>query len=155
MKSPEKPINLVEEAASLDELWSPRVLLAMNGQYLKVARVQGEFPWHAHAAEDELFLVLRGTLRIGRAAEDGGPITLHAGEAFTVARGVRHNTSAEGETLIALLEPATTEHTGEERTAMTRSIAEQLGAERPGSAQLGASEAQVLVGWERLLNERG
>ena len=99
----------------------------MNGQYLKVARVQGEFPWHAHAGEDELFLVLRGALTIGRGEADGGPVTLQAGEAFMVPRGVRHNTSAEEETLIALLEPVNTEHTGGEQTTMTRSIAEQFG----------------------------
>ncbi|MGI4830329.1 MAG: cupin domain-containing protein [Janthinobacterium lividum] len=128
MTHPKKPVNLLEVAAALPELWSPRVLAAMNGQYLKVARVQGEFPWHAHAAEDELFLVLRGALRIGRAEQDGGPVTLRAGEAFVVAHGVRHNTSAEEETLIVLFEPAATEHTGDEKTAATRSIAEQLGS---------------------------
>ena len=122
-----EPFALEVEAAALPELWSPRVLAAANGQYLKVARVQGEFPWHAHAGEDELFLVLRGVLTIGRSEEDGGPVTLRAGEAFAVPRGVRHNTSAEGETLIALFEPASTEHTGGEQTEMTRSIAEQLG----------------------------
>ncbi len=66
----------------------------VNDQYLKVARVQGEFPWHSHEAEDELFLVLRGCLTIGRAESDGGPVTLLPGQVFVVPRGVRHNTSA-------------------------------------------------------------
>lgn len=120
-------ISLVDAARGLPELWSPRVLARVNDQYLKVARVLGEFPWHTHAAEDELFLVLAGELTIGRAAEDGGPVTLAAGEAFVVPRGMRHNTSAVVETLIALVETTTTRHTGEEETAMTRTIEEQLG----------------------------
>ncbi len=103
------------------------MLAQVNDQYLKVARVHGEFPWHAHEHEDELFLVLKGALTIGRSLEDGGPVTLQVGEAFVVPRGVRHNTSAEEETLIALFETVTTEHTGSEQTPMTRTIAEQLG----------------------------
>ena len=120
-------ISLAESAAALPELWSPRVLAEMNGQYLKVARVQGEFPWHQHEREEELFLVLKGALTIGRAEADGGPVTLLPGEVFVVPRGVRHNTSAAEETWIALVEPISTEHTGGEATPVTRSIAEQLG----------------------------
>lgn len=99
----------------------------VNNQYIKVARVQGEFPWHAHEHEDEMFLVLRGRLRVGRSEADGGPVVLGPGEFFVVPRGVRHNTSAEAETLIALIETVTTLHTGGEQTALTRSIAEQMG----------------------------
>jgi len=98
----------------------------VNNQYIKVARVQGEFPWHAHADEDEMFLVLRGALQIGRAPGDGGPVLVRAGEFFVVPRGVRHNTSADEETWIALIETVTTEHTGGEQTPLTRPIAEQL-----------------------------
>jgi quercetin dioxygenase-like cupin family protein len=123
---PTQPITLTEACAALPDLWSPRVIAQVNDQYLKVARVHGEFPWHAHASEDELFLVLKGALTIGRAASDGGPITLHPGQVFVVPRGVRHNTSAAEETWIALVETVTTKHTGEEQTAMTRTIEEQL-----------------------------
>jgi mannose-6-phosphate isomerase-like protein (cupin superfamily) len=98
----------------------------VNNQYIKVARVQGEFPWHAHAHEDEMFLVLRGELRIGRDPADGGPVVVGPGEFFVVPAGVRHNTSAAEETWIALIETVTTEHTGGEQTPLTRSIAEQL-----------------------------
>jgi mannose-6-phosphate isomerase-like protein (cupin superfamily) len=121
------PISLSEACSALPELWSPRVLARVNDQYVKVARVQGEFPWHAHENEDELFLVLQGALTIGRAAEDGGPVTLRPGEILVVPRGTRHNTSAAEETWIALIETVTTEHTGGEQTPLTRSIAEQLG----------------------------
>jgi mannose-6-phosphate isomerase-like protein (cupin superfamily) len=121
------PISLELACEALPELWSPRVVGQVNDQFVKVARVQGEFPWHAHAREDELFLVLRGCLRIGRGEADGGPVDVHAGEFFVVPRGVRHNTSAAEETWIALIETVSTEHTGGEETPQTRSIAEQLG----------------------------
>ena len=124
----EKPISLEAACSALPELWSPRVLGRVNDQYIKVARVQGEFPWHSHEREDEMFLVLRGELRIGRSEEDGGPVAVGPGEFFVLPRGVRHNTSAEVETWIALVESVTTQHTGDERSPLTRSIAEQLGS---------------------------
>jgi quercetin dioxygenase-like cupin family protein len=120
------PLSLEAAAAALDELWSPRILAQVNDQYLKVARIHGEFPWHAHAEEDEMFLVLRGELTIGRSEADGGPVVVQPGEFFVVPRGVRHNTSAREETLIALIETVTTEHTGGEQTPLTRTLAEQL-----------------------------
>ncbi len=122
----EHPVALADACASLTELFSPRVVGRVNDQYLKVARVQGEFPWHAHAAEDELFLVLKGALRIGRSAEDGGPVTLKPGEVFIVPRGMRHNTSAAEETWLALFEPVTTAHAGDAETTMGRSLDDQL-----------------------------
>jgi len=124
----QQPVSLEAACGALPELWSPRVVGQVNDQYVKVARVHGEFPWHAHAFEDEMFLVLRGALRIGRAEADGGDVLVHAGEFFVVARGVRHNTSAEEETWIALIETVTTEHTGGELTARTRTLSEQLGS---------------------------
>ncbi len=102
------------------------MLARVNDQYLKVARVQGEFPWHTHEGEDEMFLVLKGALTIGRSASDGGPVTLKPGEVFVVPRGVRHNTSAAEETWIALVETVTTLHSGAEQTGLTRSLDEQL-----------------------------
>ena len=121
------PISLELACSVLNELWSPRVVGQVNNQYIKVAKVQGEFPWHTHEHEDEMFLVLRGLLRIGRAEADGGPVSVGPGEFFVVPRGIRHNTSAAEETWVALIETTTTLHTGSEQTALTRSIAEQLG----------------------------
>lgn len=130
----QQPVSLEAACKALPQLWSPRVLGRINEQYIKVARVQGEFPWHAHASEDELFLVLRGELRIGRADVDGGNVRVGPGEFFIVPRGVRHNTSAIEETWIALIEPVTTAHTGAEQTPMTRSIEDQLsGSPDPAS----------------------
>ena len=116
------PTNLKQELAQVTELWSPRVVAQLNGQFLKVARVQGEFVWHHHEAEDELFLILKGSLRIE--FEDGA-VTLGEGECLVVPRGVRHRPVAEQECWIALFEPAATAHTGDVVSDRTRSIAEQ------------------------------
>jgi quercetin dioxygenase-like cupin family protein len=129
LRAQQVPISLELACSALTELWSPRVVGQVNNQYIKVAKVLGEFPWHSHEHEDEMFLVLRGLLRVGRAEADGGPVSLHAGEFFVVPRGVRHNTSAAEETWIALIETTTTLHTGSEQTALTRSIADQLGSD--------------------------
>ena len=88
----------------------------------------GEFPWHSHEHEDEMFLVLRGVLSIARSDANGGPVSLHPGEFFVVPRGVRHNTSATEEIWIVLIETVTTLHTGAEATPFTRSLAEELGS---------------------------
>ncbi len=123
----QQPISLAESAAALPDLWFPRIVGQVNNHFLKVVRVLGDFPWHTHAHEDELFLVLSGALTIGRSPADGGPITILPGHAFIVPRGTRHNTSAATETHLALIEPVSTQHTGDAITPQTRSIAEQLG----------------------------
>ena len=126
-----RPVSLQDAAAALPDLWSPRILGQIRGpleaQYLKVARILGEFPWHTHADEDELFLVLSGCLHIGRAPADGGPVSVHPGQCFIIPRGVPHNTSADTETLIALIESTSTQHTGDQILPQTRSVADQLG----------------------------
>lgn len=124
MPSPPTPISLLRACAVLPELWSPHILAQVNDQYLKVARVLGEFPWHTHDLEDELFLVLKGALTIHRALADGGSVILRPGEIFVVPHGIRHATSAAEETWIALIETITTQHTGDTISPMTRSIAQ-------------------------------
>lgn len=115
--------RLRETAASLDELWSPRVVGEINDAYVKVAKVQGTFGWHHHADEDELFLVLAGQLRIE--LRDGA-IELAEGGMFIVPRGVEHNPIAERECLLMLVERKSTLHNGNVVNARTRSIEEQL-----------------------------
>ena len=129
MSAPAEPIAVVDlraVAAALPQPWSPRVVGELNGQYVKVARLQGEFVWHDHAAEDELFLVLEGRLEIG--FEDRPDVVLEAGRMCVVPRGLRHRPRAPQGCLVALFEPATTAHTGADVTPLTRSVAEQLGA---------------------------
>ena len=112
-----------ELASALTEPWSPRVVAEVDDAYVKVAKVQGTLAWHSHAAEDEFFYVLAGTLRIEM--EDRA-VTLNAGDAFVVPKGVRHNPVAERECLVMLIERKSTQHTGDTITDKTRSVAEQL-----------------------------
>lgn len=117
------PITPETIAASLPDLWSPRVIGEVDDAYVKVARIKGTLAWHSHEAEDELFFVLRGSLRIE--LEDG-TVELKAGQMWVVPKGVRHNPVADEECLILLIERKTTLHTGDVVTDKTRSIAEQL-----------------------------
>ena len=112
-------------AAALTELWSPRVIAEVDEAYVKVARVHGTLGWHAHAGEDELFYILRGTLRIEMEA---GPVELHEGDLFVVPKGVRHNPVADEECLVMLVERKSTLHTGDVVNERTRSVEEQLRA---------------------------
>ena len=111
-------------AAALEELWSPRVIAEVDDAYVKVARIQGEFGWHAHAGEDELFLLLRGELRIE--LESGAAVELMPGELFVVPKGMRHNPVAREECLVMLVERKSTLHSGDVVNEHTRSLAEQL-----------------------------
>lgn len=110
-------------AASLMELWSPRVIGEVDDAYIKVAKVQGSLAWHSHENEDELFLVLKGHLRIEL---EGRTVELGEGEMFVVPKGVRHNPVAEEECQLMLIERKSTLHTGTVTTEKTRSLAEQL-----------------------------
>ncbi len=116
-------ISPARVADGLTELWSPRVVAELDDSYVKVAKVQGTLAWHSHEDEDELFYVLKGTLRIEM---EDRTVVLREGETFVVPRGVRHNPVAENECHVMLIERKSTQHTGAEVTARTRSIAEQL-----------------------------
>ena len=110
-------------AESLTEYWSPRVIAEVDDSYIKVAKIEGSLAWHSHENEDELFLVLKGRLRIEM--EDRS-VELSEGEMFVVPKGVRHNPVAENECHIMLIERKSTLHTGNVATEKTRSLAEQL-----------------------------
>jgi mannose-6-phosphate isomerase-like protein (cupin superfamily) len=95
----------------------------VDDTYIKVAKVHGSLTWHSHENEDEMFLVLKGSLRIE--LEDGA-IDLHEGQMFVVPKGVRHNPVADEECQLLLIERKSTLHTGDVTTEKTRSIADQL-----------------------------
>ena len=102
-------INLAEKLSLFTERWSPKIIAELNGQHVKLVKSLGEFPWHFHEQEDELFLVVRGTLRMefrDRA------VVLQAGEMIVVPRGVEHRPVAEQEVCLMLFEPASTVNTG-------------------------------------------
>lgn len=116
--------NLGALLEGVTEHWSPRVVARVNETFLKVAKVQGELTWHQHDEQDELFLVLRGKLRIEY--RGGRSVELGPGDVHVVPRATPHNPVAEEECWIALVEPVATLHTGEVVTEKTRTIAEQL-----------------------------
>ncbi len=116
-------VNPEQIAQSLDELWSPRVVGEVDEVFIKVAKVHGQLTWHAHEHEDELFLILRGRLRIEMEHET---VVLNAGEMFIVPKGIRHNPIANEECLLLLVEKKSTLHTGDVVINQTRSIADQL-----------------------------
>lgn len=117
------PISPGKIAATLNEHWSPRVIAELDDSFVKVAKVIGSLAWHSHDNEDELFYVLKGSLRIEMEERS---VVLEQGEAFVVPRGVRHNPVAEHECHIMLIERKTTLHTGATITDKTRSLADQM-----------------------------
>lgn len=102
-------VNLKEKLAAFDELWSPKIVGELNGQMVKLAKCRGEYVWHAHAEEDELFLVIEGRLEIHFRDK---VVTLNPGEFCIVPRGVEHRPIAHELTSILLFEPAATRNTG-------------------------------------------
>ena len=116
-------VNLAEKLALFSEHWSPKVVGELNGQEVKLAKLEGEFVWHHHANEDELFLVIRGELDIH--LEDR-VVHLGEGEFFIVPRGVEHKPVAAKEAQVLLLEPAGTLNTGNVRGSRTVEAPERL-----------------------------
>lgn len=109
-------VNISEKLALFSDHWNPRVVGELNGQHVKLVKFQGEFVWHDHAAEDELFLVVRGTFRMEFRDRS---VTLNAGEFLIVPRGVEHRPVAEQEVEVMLFEPAQIKHTGEVESELT------------------------------------
>jgi len=102
-------VNLAEKLGRIQDYWNPRIIGELNGQHVKLAKLKGEFVWHFHQNEDELFLVLDGTLRL---EFRDGQVNLGSGEMYIVPRGVEHRPVAEGEVHLLMFEPASTLNTG-------------------------------------------
>lgn len=103
-------IDLDRKFARFSEAWSPRIVAELNGQHVKLARLDGEFVWHSHALEDELFLVLEGRLEMHLREE---VLVLGPGQMCVVPRGVEHKPVATEPTRVLLFEPVATVNTGE------------------------------------------
>lgn len=111
-----KVINLEEKFSKFEEYWTPKIIGEMNGQDVKIAKVKGEFVWHNHKEEDELFYIIKGSLKID--FEDGIR-TINAGEMLIIPKGVEHKPVAEEEVWIMLIEPQNIKHTGEVEHELT------------------------------------
>lgn len=105
-----KKVNLKEKLASFDETWVPKIVGELNGQFVKVVKFSGEYVWHHHENEDELFLVLKGSVKIELRDRT---IELEEGEFFIVPRGVEHKPVAQELAHVLLFEPGSTRNTGE------------------------------------------
>lgn len=112
MSNSHSPVNILQKFSLFNEQWTPKIIGELNGQYVKLARLKDEFVWHSHEHEDELFMVMRGTLimeyrdRTERIKE---------GEMIIVPRGVEHFPRTENgeEVWVLLFEPKDTRHTGQ------------------------------------------
>ena len=116
-------VNLAEKLAQFSTYWNPKLVGEVNDCAVKLAKLKGEFVWHHHADEDELFLVVAGRLRIRLAERD---VELAPGEFFIVPRGTEHMPVADDECHVLLVEPKGTVNTGNVRDDRTVVVAERI-----------------------------
>ena len=109
-------VNLAEKFTRFQEFWQPKIVGEVNDAHVKLVKLKGEFVWHHHEAEDELFFVVKGTLRI---MLRDGEISLEPGEFAVIPKGVEHCPVADEEVQVMLLEPKTTINTGQQTNERT------------------------------------
>ena len=120
-------VNVAQKLGQFSEYWSPKIAGELNDSYVKLVKLKGEFVWHHHEREDELFLVIRGRLRM-KFREHGAEReeTVLAGEFIIVPRGLEHMPTADEEVEVMLLEPKSTLNTGNVRNERTREVLETI-----------------------------
>ncbi len=116
-------VNLEEKFSQFDEHWQPKIVGELNGQYVKLAKLKGEFVWHQHETEDEMFMVIKGQLLIKLRDRD---VTLNPGEFFIIPCGVEHIPIAEEEVQVMLFEPKSVINTGDVQDERTLDTSEFL-----------------------------
>jgi mannose-6-phosphate isomerase-like protein (cupin superfamily) len=116
-------VSLAEKFSLFDEPWQPKIVAELNDAYVKVVKLEGEFVWHHHDDEDELFWVVSGRLRMELR---DGDVILEPGELIVVPNGVEHRPVAEEETHVVLIEPKTTLNTGNVRDERTVAELERI-----------------------------
>ena len=111
-------INLMNKFSLFDEKWTPKIIWELNNQYVKLCKLEGEFVWHSHENEDELFMVFKGKLLMD--FRDGRTVEVNEGEILIVPKGVEHKPYTNGDIVFNLLfEPKTTKHTGDVNSTLT------------------------------------
>jgi len=118
-----RKVNISEKFSRFSEHWSPRIVGELNGQHVKLAKLLGEFVWHHHDDEDELFLVIKGSLRMRLRDDD---VVIDEGEFFIVPRGIEHLPVAEEEVHVLLIEPAGTRNTANVQHELTLDSLERV-----------------------------
>jgi len=116
-------INIKDKLSLFHDYWNPRIVAELNGQHVKLAKLQGEFIWHKHDNEDEMFLVIEGQLKMEFRDKT---ITINENEFIVVPRGVEHRPIADKEVSIMLFEPSTTINTGDTKNNLTRENLESI-----------------------------
>ena len=116
-------VNLKEKLSLFSDHWNPRIVGELNGQHVKLAKLKGEFVWHHHDNEDELFLVIKGTLKLAFRDKE---VILNEGEFYIVPKGVEHKPIAEEEVELMLFEPIATLNTGNAGGEMTKEKLEKI-----------------------------
>jgi len=116
-------INIAEKFSLFSDYFNPRIIGELNGQLLKAAKIKGEFIWHSHDNEDELFLVIKGLLKIEFRDKT---VTIKEGEFIIVPKGVEHKPVADNEVHVLLFEPASTLNTGNIDNELTKSALQKL-----------------------------
>lgn len=116
-------INIAQKLSSFTDYWSPKIVGELNGQHVKLVKLKGEFVWHHHDAEDELFYVVKGVLKMELKDEI---ITINEGEFLVVPKGTEHKPVAEEEVSVLLFEPASTLNTGNVKNDLTKEKLETI-----------------------------
>ena len=116
-------VNIDEKLSLFQDHWNPRIIGELNGQHVKLVKFQGEFVWHKHDAEDELFYVLKGSFKMEFRDRT---VELNENEFFIVPRGVEHKPVADKEVSVMLFEPASTLNTGNIKGELTREWLEKI-----------------------------
>lgn len=119
----QQAINIAEKLDLIHDHWNPRIVGQLNGQDVRLAKIKGEFIWHSHENEDEMFLVVRGVLKMELRDRT---VIIHEGEFFIVPRGTEHKPVAEEEVSIMLFEPSGTLNTGNHTNERTRAVLETV-----------------------------
>lgn len=116
-------VNVQQKFSLFSDTWSPKIIGELNDNYIKVAKFKGEFVWHTHEEEDELFFVVKGQLMIKLRDKD---ITLNPGEFVIIPKGVEHKPVATNEVLVMLVEAKSTLNTGDKTNQLTQSTLDQI-----------------------------
>ena len=116
-------VNLKEKFNLFTEQWSPKIIGQLNGQDVKLAKLEGEFIWHDHAHEDELFYIIKGSLQIEFRERI---VTLNEGEMLVIPKGVEHKPIAKEEVWVLLFEPSNIKHTGGVQHELTKESFEKI-----------------------------
>lgn len=118
-----EPIKILEKFKLFDTYWDPKVVAELNGQYVKLVKFKGEFIWHTHENEDELFYVIKGKFTMNFRDKT---VEVKEGEMLVVPRGIEHKSSAEEEVWVMVFEPVTTLNTGNVNNDFTTRILDRL-----------------------------